>query len=67
MTKATANIILLTMAGVWAWLSITEGILQPVSEQFIFLALALASGDVGAVIAQKFGKGTGHENSSAKI
>lgn len=57
MTKTTANIILLVMAGVWAWLSVTEGIMQPVSDQFIILALALASGDVGSVIAQKFGKG----------
>jgi hypothetical protein len=56
MTKITANLILLTMAGTWAYLSITEGILQPVSEQFIFLAAALASGEGLGLITQRFGK-----------
>jgi len=56
MTKITANIILLTMAWVWAWLSVTEGIMQPVSNQFLLLAGALASGDIGSVFMQKFNK-----------
>lgn len=55
MTKITANIILLAMTGVWAWLSVSEQILQPVSEQFILLALALASGDPLSILAQRFG------------
>jgi hypothetical protein len=55
MTKITANLILLIMAGTWAYLSITEGMLQPVTEQFVFLALALASGEGMGMITQRFG------------
>jgi len=62
MTKWTANIILLMMAGVWAWLSIAEGMLQAVSDQFIYLALALASGDVGMAALDRFKKGGGNDN-----
>jgi len=56
MTKWTANIILLIMAGVWALLSIANGEIMPVSEQFIYLALALASGDVGLAALERFKK-----------
>lgn len=56
MTKITANLILLIMAGTWAYLSITEGMLQAVSDQFVYLALALASGEGLGIITQRFGK-----------
>jgi hypothetical protein len=55
MTKITANLILLIMACTWAYLSITEGILHAVSDQFVYLALALASGEGLGLITQRFG------------
>ena len=55
MTKITANLILLIMACTWAYLSITEGILHAVSDQFVYLALALASGEGLGIITQRFG------------
>lgn len=56
MTKVTANVILLIMAGTWSYLSITDGMLQAVSDQFVYLALALASGEGLGMITQRFGK-----------
>lgn len=56
MTRVTANFILLVMAGTWSYLSIREGILLPVSEQFVYLALALASGEGLGLLTQRFGK-----------
>ena len=56
MTKITANLILLIMACTWAYLSITEGLLQAVSDQFVFLALALASGEGVEAISKRFGR-----------
>ena len=56
MTKITANLILLIMACTWAWLSIREGMLMPVSDHFIGLAVALASGEGVGIISQRFGK-----------
>lgn len=53
MTKITANIILLVMCGVWAWLSIINGTLQAVSDNFIFLGGALAAGEIGATLTSK--------------
>lgn len=53
MTTITANIILLVMCGVWAWLSVTHGVLQPVSDNFIFLGGVLAAGEIGATLTSK--------------
>lgn len=48
MTRVTANLILLIMAGVWAYLSIITGMMQPVSENFIYLGVLIAGGEVAA-------------------
>jgi hypothetical protein len=56
MTKITANLILLIMACTWAYLSITEGLMQAVSDQFVYLALSLASGEGLGLITQRFGR-----------
>lgn len=45
MTKITANFILIIMAGVWAAVSIHDWKMVEISQNFIFLALALASGE----------------------
>lgn len=46
MTRITANIILLIMAGVWAYISYTTGEIAPITDKFIYLALGLASGEL---------------------
>lgn len=56
MTRVTANLILCVMAGTWSYLSIREGLLLPVSEQFVWLAAALASGEGFSLVSQRFGK-----------
>ena len=53
MMKWTANIILLLMAGVWAYLSIVGGEILQVSQQFIYLAAIIAGGDIGAKAIDK--------------
>lgn len=55
MTKITANVILLVMAAVWAYLSVMAGELQEVSQNFITLGLILAGGDIGAAAIKKYG------------
>jgi hypothetical protein len=52
-TKITANIILLVMAGVWAWLSVSSGQIVEVGDKFVWLAVALASGEgIGEVVSK---------------
>lgn len=46
MTRLTANIVILVMAGVWAWLSIQKGELLPVSQNFIVVGGMLAGGEL---------------------
>mgnify|MGYP001130657369 CR=1 FL=1 len=53
MMRWTANIILLVMAGVWAYLSVLGGEMVQVSEQFIYLAAIIAGGDLGAKAIDK--------------
>lgn len=50
MTRATANGILLIMALVWAWLSIKEGMIQPVSDNFLKIGLLVAGGELAAAV-----------------
>ena len=45
MTRITANIILLIMAGVWAYMSVTGDLIQPVSDNFIKLGALVATGE----------------------
>jgi hypothetical protein len=52
MTKITANIILIIMAGTWAYLSVSKGDLVPITQNFIILSGILVGGD----IAEKFKK-----------
>lgn len=56
LTKITCNIILLLMAGVWAYISIKQSVIAELSPSFIALAVALVSGDVTGFIKDKFGK-----------
>jgi len=56
MMRWTANIILLVMAGVWAYLSVMQSELLQVSQQFIYLAAIIAGGDIGAKAMDR-GKG----------
>ena len=48
MTRFTANAILLIMAGVWAYLSVIEGMVQPISDNFLQIGLLIAAGELGA-------------------
>lgn len=63
MTRLTANIILLTMTGVWAYLSIKEGIMVHLSDTFIYIAVLVAGGEFAAKsgamdgLKKKFGVG----------
>lgn len=62
MTRITANIILLTMVGVWAYLSIIYGLIQPVSDNYIYVAGLIAAGefvaagDIASLLRKKNGK-----------
>lgn len=56
MTKATCNIVLLIMAGVWAYISIQNGKIEELTPSFIALAVALVSGDVTEFLKSKLGK-----------
>jgi len=59
MTRITANIILLVMAGVWGWLSIKSGAVQPVSQNFIYIGGLVAAGefvaagDIASMVSRK--------------
>lgn len=65
-TRVTANIILLIMAGTWSWLSISKGALQPVTDQFVWLAGALASGEGIGYFTQKY-KGLKNDTTDPKV
>jgi ABC-type protease/lipase transport system fused ATPase/permease subunit len=56
MTRVTANIVLLTMLGVWAYLSISQSKMIEVSYQFILLATIVAGGDLGPQVFEFFRK-----------
>lgn len=45
MTKITANIILLVMTGVWAYLSVAHKELQAVSQNFLYIGALVAGGE----------------------
>lgn len=65
MTRITANIILLTMTGVWAWLSISKNEIQAVSETFLYVGALVAGGEFAAIsgvtegLKKKFGVSQG--------
>jgi len=55
MTTLTANIILIIMAGVWAFLSCANGYFMPVTNDFMWIAGLLAGGNIGGEIVKKYG------------
>jgi len=55
MTTLTANIILVIMAGAWAYLSCTNSYFMPVSNDFMWIAGLLASGNIGTELIKKYG------------
>jgi len=56
MTKTTANIILIIVAGTWAWLSIQNGYFMPISAGMLEICGVLAGGSVAVASAEKWGK-----------
>lgn len=54
MTKITANVILLVMAAVWAAISLHDWKMAEVSQNFIILAAALASGEGITTLTNKY-------------
>lgn len=59
--KIFAGLILLIMAGTWSYLSCTMGVMVAVSDNFMYLALTLASvvfgGGIGDILQRFGGKG----------
>jgi len=55
MTKITANLILIIMAIAWGVISIRLCVLVEVSDSFLWLAGILAGGNVGEIIAKRYG------------
>ena len=53
MTRLTANIVILLMACVWAYLSVINNAMQPVSENFIYIGVLLAGGEVVEYLKSK--------------
>jgi len=60
MTTVTANLILLIMAGVWAYLSIITQTMMPVSGNFILLALVLAGPQSVKILVEAKNALSGH-------
>lgn len=57
MTKLTANIILIIIAGTWAWLSIQNGYFMPLTADILQLCAVLAGGSGAIAAAEKWGAG----------
>jgi hypothetical protein len=57
MTKTTANIILIIIAGTWAYLSVQNGYFMPLSANLIQICAALAGGSGVIAAAEKWGGG----------
>lgn len=55
MTKITANLVLIIMALAWMIISIRLCVLVEVSNNFLWLAGILAGGNVGEIIAKRYG------------
>jgi len=55
MTTLTANIILVIMAATWGVLSYVNGYFMPVSNDFLWVAGLLASGNIGTELIKKYG------------
>ena len=53
MTRFTANLILVVMMAVWALLSLAEGELLPVSDNFLLVGLLIAAGELSAGVDLK--------------
>jgi len=56
LTKITCNIILLIMAGVWAYISVENKAIAELTPSFIALAMGLVSPDAIGFFKDKFGK-----------
>lgn len=55
MTKTTANIILIIIAGTWAALSWQNGYFMPLSANLMQICAALAGGSSAIAAAEKWG------------
>lgn len=60
-TRLTANMILWAMTGVWCYLSVKEGLMQPVSENFLYIGGLILFGEGSAAMGLpgKLGKKIG--------
>ena len=56
LTRITANIIILIIAGVWAYLSIKQGELVEISDNILYISVLIAGGEFAAAgdIASRF-------------
>lgn len=48
LTRMVCLMIVTMMAGVWAYLSIKEGLMQPVTQNFLWAGGLLLTGEIGA-------------------
>jgi len=55
MTTTTANIILIIIAGTWAYLSATNGYFMPLSADMLQIVAVLAGGSGAIAAAEKWG------------
>jgi len=55
MTTLTANIILIIMAATWGVLSYVNGYFMSVTNDFMWIAGLLASGNIGTELIKKYG------------
>jgi len=55
MTKTTANIILIIVAGTWAYLSAQNGYFMPLTADMLQICAVLAGGSSAIAAAEKWG------------
>lgn len=56
MTTTTANIILIIVAGTWAYLSVQNGYFMPLTADMLKVIAVLAGGSTAIASAEKWGK-----------